>query len=556
MSLTVFNFWKMKKLIPIIIVLLFAGECFSQAPNWAWAKSAGGGGAINGRDVAIDNSGNVIVTGSFWGDSMHFGAITLVNYFYPEDDIVIAKYNGAGTILWAKRIGAGSSDFGKSVITDNSGNIYLTGESDGSFPTFGSVTATGTGDMFIVKYDSLGNEIWAKWYPAVANGIACDLAGNIIVTGYFLNSTTFGSTTLTCAGGADIFVAKFDSSGNVLWAKSAGGNDNDEGTSICTDNSGNIMVTGYFSSPSITFDTTTLINTGISPTSDVFVTKFDSLGNVLWAKSAAGNNSDSGSGIANDNNGNVFITGTFKSPTIDFDSTILTNDSSGYSDIFTVKYDMGGNLMWAKSAGGIQNDGPGSIATDPNGNAIIAGYFISTVLTFPPITITNASFPNGDVFIMKYDSLGNVVWAEDYGEAGDERIYITTDAIGNIAVTGGFSYPSINFGANTLTSSGGTADLFVAKTDITTGIPTFPRSEEKITISPNPFTNSTTITLPTTNNQQLTTITITDVLGKEIKTLHFTGNECVIEKGDMERGIYFVRVNSKQGIVNRKIVIQ
>lgn len=134
----------------------------------------------------------------------------------------------------------------------------------------------------------------------------------------------------------------------MLWAKSAGGTSIEGAQGISTDETGNVLITGYFASTSITFGTTTLTNAmGI----DIFVVKYDALGNVLWAKSAGGISSDFGVSIANDVSGNIFVTGFFNSPSINFGTTTLIN--KGESDVFVVKYDEKGNVMWVKSSGGV-----------------------------------------------------------------------------------------------------------------------------------------------------------------------------------------------------------
>jgi hypothetical protein len=145
----------------------------------------------------------------------------------------------------------------------------------------------------------------------------------VFVTGYFNSpAIAFGSTTLTNFGNTNAFIAKYGANGNVLWAKSAGGNVIDEGQSTSTDGNGNVFITGYFSSPTITFGSILLTNAG---NDNVFIAKYDSLGNVIWAKSAGGSSIDEGQSISTDGNGNVYVSGWFSSPTIAFGSTILTS---------------------------------------------------------------------------------------------------------------------------------------------------------------------------------------------------------------------------------------
>src|ERR1022692_4879088 len=186
--------------------------------------------------------------------------------------------------------------------------------------------------------------LWAEKAAGVAdeqgNSIAVDSSGNSYVTGYFNSTTiTFGSTTLTTAGGYDIFIAKYNANGNVVWAKRAGGSGDEGGYGIAVDGSGNSYVTGYFNSSSITFDTITLTGAGGN---DMFIAKYDSSGNVMWAKSAGGSNNDIGNGIAVNSSGISYITGNFTSSSITFGSTTLTNASNDTSDIFIAKYDANG----------------------------------------------------------------------------------------------------------------------------------------------------------------------------------------------------------------------
>jgi hypothetical protein len=154
-------------------------------------------------------------------------------------------------------------------------------------------------DMFIVKYGADGNAVWAKNAGGRSNGwgIATthDSEGseNVFVTGAFNSSSiTFGTTTLTNSGSSDIFIVKYDASSNVLWAKSAGGTGGDIAWSIAADGSGNVYVTGTFNSPSITFGTITLSNT--NNCGDMFIAKYDPNGNVLWAKCVQGTSKPTG----------------------------------------------------------------------------------------------------------------------------------------------------------------------------------------------------------------------------------------------------------------------
>lgn len=324
------------------------------------------------------------------------------------------------------------------------------------------------------------NWAWAKSAGNTSNDqgncVATDASGNIYMTGTFMSPTiTFGTTTLTSIGSVDVYIVKYDANGNVIWAKSAGGTDEDGSSSVATDTSGNVFITGTFESNTISFGTTTLINannTGLY--ADVFIAKYDTTGNVIWAKSAGGAYRDVSSSVATDASGNVFITGDFQSPAITFGGTTLTNTAIPYEDIFIVKYDASGNVLWAKSTGSTiatsPSDRSSSVATDASGNVYMTGYFEGAAITFVTTTVTNTSTDFGELFIVKYDASGNVLWAKSAGSiSNDLPSSVATDATGNVVVSGYFSGFSITFGTITLTnpnqSFSFTRDIFIVKYD-------------------------------------------------------------------------------------------
>jgi len=366
--------------------------------------------------------------------------------------------------LWAKKAGGTSYDSSSSIAVDANGNSYITGYFYGS-ATFGTTTLTSSGgsDIFVAKLDINGNWLWAKKAGGTdfdfGNSIAVDANGNSYVTGYFSGSANFGTTTLTSSSEyyTEIYVAKLDINGNWLWANKAGGTGWDYGYGIAVDANGNSYVTGAFAESAI-FGTTTLTSSGGS---DIFVAKLDSSGNWLWAKQAGGTDYDDGYGIVVDINGNSYVTGIFYSSNCSFGSTTLT--SSGGSDIFVAKLDINGNWLWAKQAGGTDNDFGYGIAVDANGNSYITGGFKESA-TFGTTTLTSSGYYDYDIFVTKLDIDGNWLWAKQAGGTGDEGSNsIAVDANGNSYITSGFE-ESVNFGTTTLTSSG-YLDIFVAKID-------------------------------------------------------------------------------------------
>ena len=546
---------KTKNLLPICFAMLTLNS-IAESPTWQWAKSVGYNYNNDiSASLATDGSGNVLVTGSFESSTITFGTTTLNNT--GGADMFIVKYDALGNVLWAKSAGGSSNDYGYSVAIDYNGNAVITGYFMSPIITFGTTALTNAGnkDMFIVKYDAAGNVAWAKSAGGTsadeANSIATDDNGNVLVTGSFKDSTiTFGTTTLTNAGNSDMFIVKYDATGNVVWAKSAGGGFTDISTSVATDGSGNVLVTGNFDSPTLTFGTTTLTN--INSLTDMFIVKYDAAGNVIWAKSMGGSDYDGSYSVATDGNGNVLITGSFMSPNITFGTTTLNN--VGIVNIFLVKYDAAGNIIWAKSAGGFLLDFAFSVTTDASENVLVTGGFLSPDITFGTTTLTNAYAGNYDMFIVKYDALGNVIWAKsEGGDYSDEGHSVAADGSGNIFVTGGFNSSTITFGTTTLTNSiYDNGHMFIAKINTTTGIENIENSSE-ILLYPNPTNGLITLSLSRKlNNAAIQLISITGQMVMEQTNL--AGDKFTFDISEQAKGFYFLEVKEARNISRIKLV--
>ena len=372
--------------------------------------------------------------------------------------------------LSAKSVGGISDDSPTGIAIDKNGNSYVLGCFRSPSITFGATTLTNaTGsfsyiyDLFIVKYNTAGNVVWAKSAGGsgydYGHSIAVDPGGNSYITGYYDSPTiTFGGITLTNAGADDLFIAKYDSAGNVIWAKNAGGAGTDRGRGIAVDTSGNSYITGLFESPSIAFGTTTLLSAG---SADIFLVKYDVAGNVVWAKKEGGMGSDEGESIALDGSGNSYVLGQYYNAPITVGTTTLPN--AGLRDLVLIKYDPSGNVIWSRSAGGTESETGYYLAADAGGNCYITGFFDSPTLTFGSTTLVNAG--SSDIFIAKYDSAGNTAWAKRAGGASYDFGYsVAVNGSGTSFITGLFASPTIAFGATTLTSAGG-SDAFLVSYD-------------------------------------------------------------------------------------------
>jgi hypothetical protein len=475
----------------IILLNLLSVKTYAQAPNWLWAKSANGVAPNYKQGITKDTNGNVYITGNFETPTITFGSIVLTNA--GGFDIYIVKYNSVGNVVWAKNAGGTGYDIGQSITIDISGNVIITGEFSSPTLTFGStvLTPSGFSNYFIAKYDSSGNPIWAKGATvstkSSGNNVTTDNFGNIYVTGQYENSSIdFGLGLLTNSGFSDFFLLKYSPSGILLWSKNNGGASYEQGECVKTDDNGNVYVTGFFYSSVITFDTINLTNAGPTTSPDIFLNKYDSSGNIIWSKRAGGNSADYARKIQIDGSGNIILVGHFISMNVTFGSTTLS--SLGGNDILILKYDNLGNIVWAKSSGGAQFDYTTGVDIDMYNNIYVGGWFASTSITLDTITLNNTdTFGNTyDCFVSKIDSSGNIVWAISYG--GIENDYlgeIVTEDNGDLYSTGYFGSDTLNFGNTNLVLTG-VLNVYTAKlSDFTTGI-VGKESLSKLQVYPNP----------------------------------------------------------------------
>ena len=491
---------RLKALLLCIALLSALCGVTAQTSDWLWAQRAGGTDGDNGWAIAADNSGNTYVTGYFKG-TLTFGDTTINSV---KSNIFVVKLDGNGDCLWATSAEIASyagQCTGYGIAVDSADNVYVTGQFSGTV-IFGSTTLIslgaygGSNDILAAKLDSAGNWLWAKRVGGIYDDkgacIVLDSAGNAYLSGFFQETATFGSTTLTSSSGWKIFVAKLDSSGNWLWAKQAGGTNSSMSRAIALDSSGNIYLTGNFNGTA-TFASTDLFSNGGW---DIFVAKLDANGNWVWAQKAGGTDWDDGYSIAVDSSSNIYLTGKIYG-TVSFGTIPLT--SSG-TDIFVAKLDSNGNWLWAKRAGGTGEDCGYGVALDGAANIYLTGCFKNTA-TFGTIPLTSSG--DFDIFVAKLDSGGTWLQANRAGGTSEDAGWgITLDSAANVYVTGYFK-ETATFGNTTPLISGGRFDIFVAKFGIAVPLPKVPqnlqiqRSGQNIIIGWDPVTQDT-------NNQPLT----------------------------------------------------
>ena len=356
---------------------------------------------------------------------------------------------------WSNNWGGELEDYGRGVAMDGSGNAYVTGEfrqsvdfDPGAGETWG--TSNGSSDIFLSKFNSSGSFLWAiTWGGNLEDtgyGVTVDGSDNAYVTGYFKGTVDFdpgtGEVWHTSNGAEDIFLSKFNPSGNLLWAITWGGNSEDIGYNATIDSLDNAYITGYFKGI-VDFNPGAGLNNHTSNgAEDIFLSKFNSSGSFLWTITWGGVSEDIGYGVIMDPSGDVLVTGSF-SDTVDFDPGAGLNNhtSNGLEDIFLSKIHSSGIFDWANTWGGSLSDVGYGSAAHGSGNIYVTGFFSDTVDFDPGAGVDNHT-SNGetDVFISKFSSSGGLSWINVWGGSSyDQGRSITVHGAGNAYVTGHFS---------------------------------------------------------------------------------------------------------------------
>lgn len=274
------------------------------------------------KSVATDAAGNIFITGTFFGGVDFGGGVMVAS---GNSDVFIVKLTPSGAFVWGKRYGDLAPQQGKSIAVDQAGNVLVTGDFYSKVDFGGGpMLSGGATDAYVVKLDTNGNFLWNKRFGDAANqtstSIAVDAAGNAVITGTLNGAADFGGGVLTSAGLGDVFIAKLDSSGNHLWSKRFGDASDQLGTGVATSPTGNVVVTGYLSGGALSFGGANLINQGGN---DAFLVQLDPAGNHLWSRLGGGPSNQSGLSVAVDPAGNVGMTG-YLAGTADFGGGVLT----------------------------------------------------------------------------------------------------------------------------------------------------------------------------------------------------------------------------------------
>jgi hypothetical protein len=510
-------------LLSVSLVALFTQSAYAVT----FAKTYGGTDYDDASSVQQTSDGGYIVAVNTWS----FGV--------GDNDILLIKTDANGNVQWAKTYGGTYWDYASSVQQT----------SDGGYIVAGNTWSFGAGsDVLLIKTDADGNVEWAKTYGGTGDDWASSVQqtsdGGYIVAGY---TGSFG------AGWIDLFLIKTDADGNVEWAKTYGGTDIEGAFSVQQTSDGGYIVSG----------TTWSFGAGDW---DILLIKTDADGNVEWAKTYGGTGDDWASSVQQTTGGGYIVAG-------------YTNSfGEGYDDIFLIKTDANGNIIWAKTYGGTDYDDASSVQQTSDGGYIVAG------------TTWSFGAGGGDIFLIKTAANGNVIWAKTYGGTDWDGAYsVQQTSDGGYIVAG-----------TTWSFSAGAEDIFLIKTDENGDIGSCSIVQD---FSPTVNTVSPTvnITYPSVSSPSLTvnsvspTVTYAALTGSvpcfstisescqpvsgliapykggikvsgsgefEVKVYNVSGAMVKSARGknevklELSRGVYFVEVVSGGKVIREKVVIR
>jgi hypothetical protein len=401
-----------------------------------WSKKIGSLGQDAARAVAIDEQGNVAVTG-YVATGADFGDGKAVET--KDLDAFVAKYGPDGTLAWAVTFGGKGEDVGNGVTFDGSGNVIVVGLFASEMQVGESKLASqGSDDVFFAKFSPDGAPLWARMFGGNDSDVAYDVAarpnGNLLVTGSFQGTVLRPAPDepMTSKGNEDIYILELDPRGGLIWVQSYGAAMKDFGQRVALDPVGNVVVYGEYGGD-VSFGGPSLPSEG---NQDLFLLKLDPSGKHLWSQRFGGVFNELGLGLGVDPSGNIAITGSFDNE-IAFGPDKLT--SQGESDVFVAKFNQDGSYAWSKAFGGPREDIGYGLGMDKYGNIVLGGWFWQSV-DFGAGQIAAAG-QNKDAFLLKLSAGGEHVWSMRMGDKDHDQVRgVSVNAEGRVAVAGLFRF--------------------------------------------------------------------------------------------------------------------
>jgi hypothetical protein len=379
----------------------------------------------------------------------------------PEDESCDGVGKCTGAAVWARDLSTDGGDgIANGVTADPWGDVLVTGSFSGAFEVAGLSLSSEGGAGFVAKLDASGKGLWARQTQGPAGGaaVAADADGNVLVTGAFHEKIDLGDGPLTSDGLQDVFVAKYDRSGEILWSRKFGGSGYQWPEDLAIDAQGNVLITGGIHDGADFGD-------GYEPAvgeTDLFVLKLDPSGDRVYSKHFGTKGYDYGLGIAASAGGAAVITGSFAG-TLDLGGGALV--TAGSDDVFVAWLSPQGEHIWSRRAGSQGHDLGKGIAVGPTGTVVVAGLSTGAIDLGGGLLAGGGGF---DAFVAWYSSEGQYLDARLFGAPGAtaEALDVAVDGAQHTVVVGNLT-GTASLGGAALSASdagpGAATDLFVAK---------------------------------------------------------------------------------------------
>jgi hypothetical protein len=558
----------MIRVIVFFAVILFNSIAYSQSVEWLTEiKRPLNLEKIQGTHITSD--GNSFLTGYIDWTGAIFGNILVP----PTNSVIrnyfLAKCNSLGDFEWVKTGGGWSYNQGNAVTTDDNGNVYSTGYCNGNvqFDSIYLPFMQAPGETFLLKYNKDGTIKWLNRFEGNTNLMPAGQGGTCLkyVNGYLYDFGTAGTSNVQIYGSVlnivhnnmngMIYLTKFDTSGNFIWAKKiAEGFDNSLTTRDAIVIGNDIIVTGYFK---YNFAYDSIIKYIPFNNYQSFIAKYDSDGNNIWFKIISNSNSTNFVlDIDTDGNGNILATGVYKD-TLTIDGTSLLNPSDTTYNSFICKLDSIGNLVWIKNISGTGDKNSVGLGHN-NNNIYLSGNFYGN-LNIDNFTMLSPI--NYSIFILELDTMGNIINGENY--AGSN--YIQTNGMG-IDMHGYLYISGQYFHSATIAQYqiyADTIDDWACSTDgylfkykpQTIGIQDYKKSLDNSILFPNPNNGVFSIYINDFQANKINKIEIFNIHGDKIKDCEIYQQHSVINCKELPSGIYIIKlINDEKQFIKKFII--
>ena len=542
--------------------MLTAGFAFQSAFGLG---ASGTAPQIHPDAVAVDPAGDTFVTGSFRG-TVSFDPYSTASTLNSgtNQNAFVARYTPAGSLAWVKVFSGRAIDQasgvtinatsqGSALAIDGSGNVFVAGSFRGTVdvpngPGMTELSSPSGTEVFAAKLDGSGNLGWlvasggSSNDADVANGLALDGSGGVILAGSFSGTATFGPISLTAGGSSDAFAARLDARGDFAWAVATRGSGTSvaQAAGVAVDPTGAIALAGSFSGTVAFGGSGGSGNLASAGSLDAAVWKLGPAGNLLWAHRFGSTDFDQADAVAVDGSGNIYAAGAF-SGTVDYGTADRPDPwtAGPIFDAFALKLGPAGNEVWARGFVGPGGWSKGqAIAVGPSGVVHLAGTFSGAVDFDPgPGSDNLTSVGSTDAFITGLDAGGNLAYALQAGrQNANQALGLGVNASGTVAITGTYT-GSIGFGSTALPAIG-RSSLFVARLTIPPPALPAPVLEAASDTGISPTDGITAATSPVFDANQADPADLVELLRDGVVVTFRIGPGAIREPGPLPDGTY------------------